>query len=383
MMDRQTRVGLVICVCLVLATGGCLSLADDSIEDDVRERLDEAEPPETVAGEQRISAVLENETIEVTQAVWYRADGSSRVEVDDGEAGPTITVNDGDRIWTYRPDENAVQFTNVTERTGNQLRQLYNSTREIITRLDVTDASEGTVGERDAYHLVLEPREDEESVDISVLDALTRPFSSVGDGESDGGALVGPEPDRAELWLDTESLFPLRTVIESDDSTIETRFRNVSFDPDVPEGHFEFEPPANATVEEITLPDVTEYDTVADADDATSFPVEEPGSLPDGFDLVRAVVTSDDESGETTATLRYGSSDGGFLSVQIRDGTFEQQLSGEQVDLNGKTGTYVTDDVIDSHVLYWSCDGIEYVVTGGQGLDREDVTAVGSSIECG
>ena len=60
----QLRSGLALLGCvLLLVSAGCLSLSDDSLEDEVEDRIEAAEPPETVAGEQhineRIQACLE------------------------------------------------------------------------------------------------------------------------------------------------------------------------------------------------------------------------------------------------------------------------------------------------------------------------------------
>lgn len=384
----QLRSGLALLGCvLLLVCAGCLSLSGDSLENEVVDRIEAAEPPETVAGEQHISAKVENETIEVAQEVWYRADGRLRIETTGsaaGDSGRTVTIDDGERRWTYRPKENTVRYSNATRRSTNQLQQLYNTTSEMLAQLEVTAVDETTLDGHDVYHVVLEPGAEDETVEISVLDAITEPLSPVETGKDEPGddTSAGQVPDRAELWLDQEFLFPLRTQFGVDNDTFRTHYENVTFNPSLPDGYFEFEPPENATVEKITLPEVEQYDDVQTADDATSFPIEAPESLPEGFELDQVTVSTEPDTEETTATLRYEGSEGEFLSIQITDGEFPERSTGESVDLNGQTGTYVTRDDLDIRQLYWDCGDLQYLVIGGEGTGREDVLTVGRSTAC-
>jgi len=402
-MIRPRPVLAALCCVAVLLSVGCLSLADDSIPEDVQQRLEGAEPPETVTGVQNLSyefedgavgdEAFEDGEVVVTQRVWYSADGRSRVVLNGsqfGDSGSTITVNDGEKQWTYTPEENTVRVTNATDLNSNVLAQYYNVTSEMFAQLEVTSANETTVDGRDAYYIVFEPSEEDDTEDVSVLDAITNPLSPLDTGSGDDGddsslgISSGPEPDRAELWLDQEYLFPLRSVIETPNGTVRLSFRDVEFEADVPAERFEFEPPENATVEAIDLPDVQRYDDVEAADEDAPFAVTEPAFVPEGYDLDRVSVTEFAEENRTAASLFYQSDERSFLTVDITDGEPQFGGDGEAVDVDGKNGTYSTSETVGSQRLFWECNGLQYtvIVITDDTIDREDVLRIAESIDC-
>lgn len=385
---------VVVCGVVVLAGAGCLSLSDDSVEDEVRDRLDDAEPPEEVVATQETRADIDDETTSTQQDIWYHADGRSRVvTTDEGTeaVNRTITVNDGEQLWTYFPEENRVRVIPVEEIGNNGtvgMQQFYALHERLLHEMEISDANETVVDGRDAYRVVFEPKDDgsagDDSDGVTVFDAVANPFVGLGDDEeeTDESEAGGRVPNRAEIWFDTEYMFPLRYEIETEDAVVELRFRDVAFNPGIPEQRFTFEPPANATVEEVDLPDTQEYDDVEAASEAAPFEISEPSVVPEGYEFDGVTVTTFEDENRTNAALSYRAGGREFVFVQVTDGEFEAEVDGEPVDVGGTTGTYSSDDGLGGKRLSWECNGLQYAVAGGEDLGRETFIEMARSIGC-
>lgn len=392
---------LALCCVVALLSLGCLSASDNSLESEVRDRLADAEPPEELVATQESTFDGENTSFGVTQDVWYHVDGRSRTETvrdpentGTDEINRTITVDDGEQVWTYISAENRVRVISGDEldrnRTGrNNLRQLYSIHDELLAEMEITTVSETTVDGLDTYHLVLERREGNDNEDdggssVSVFDAIANPLSGFESGD-DGGQVddtFGTAPQRAEIWFDQEYLFPIKSVIETEEITSETVFRDVEFEPGIPAERFEFEPPENATVEQVDLPEVERYDDVDAASEAAPFEISEPSSVPEEYEFDGATVREFEDHNRTVSTLFYRSSEREFVSVQITDGELGFESGGETVDIGGQSGTYSVSETTSTRRLAWECNGLEYAVSADDSIDRETVLEIGQSIGC-
>lgn len=392
---------LALCCAVALLSLGCLSASDDSLEAEVRDRLADAEPPEELVATQESTFDGENTSFSVTQDVWYHADGRSRTETDrDPEntgtaaANRTIIVNDGEQVWTYIPAENRVRVISGDELdqngTGrNALRRLYSIHDELLAEMEITNVSETTVDGLDTYHLVLERRESDSNEDdgggsVSVFDAIANPLSGFESGDDGGDAdnTFGTVPQRSEIWLDQEYLFPVKSVMETEEITSETVFRDVEFEPGIPADRFEFEPPENATVEQVDLPDVERYDDVDAASEAAPFEISEPSSVPEEYEFDQATVTEFEDDNRTVSALFYRSSERDFVSVQVSDGELGFESEGETVDIGGQSGTYSVSETTSTRRLAWECNGLEYAISADDSVDRETVIEIGRSVGC-
>jgi len=380
---------VLLCCLLAVASAGCLSWSDDSLADDVQDQLEAAEPPEEVVATQNFTVENGNNTITATQHVWYHRDGRSRTESVPGEGtdgSRIISVNDGEQIWTYLPAEETVRVRPVNEtdenRTSvNALEQFYGLHDEMLTDMEITSVEETTFGGHDVYHLVVEPDDDDSDDDsISVFDVIADPFSSDESDDGNGEEMNGTVPDRVELWFDQEYLFPLRMIAETDGEVTEVVFRNVSFEPGIPEERFTFEPPDNATVEEVDVPDIEQYDDVESANEAVPFELSEPSFVPEGYERNDVSVSAFEDENRTNAALFYQAGEQEFLVVQVTDGEPRFEVEGESVEFAGMNGTFSSDEQ-GGNQLAWECNGLRYTVSAGD-LDRETVLQVAESIDC-
>jgi len=187
------------------------------------------------------------------------------------------------------------------------------------------------------------------------------------------------------MWLDTQYFFPLKQrtqfALDGDEITSVTTYSNVTFDPELADGTFEFDPPANATISENDLSLGTTHDSPSAVETNATFPVPEP-SVPRDFEFARGRTGS--FNGTETASLVY-TNETTRLTVSVYD--FDQSLggngsfntTGEPVSLGDRNGTYSRAG--PSRSVSWSCAGREYSVSAS-GLSKSFLVEVASSIEC-
>lgn len=177
------------------------------------------------------------------------------------------------------------------------------------------------------------------------------------------------------LWLDTEHFVPLRVnatlVFEGERTVVSQEATEVSFEPGLPPGIFEFDPPAGAAPERTTA-DVTTFESRVDLAAATAFPVPDP-TVPDRFDLSRAQLTV--RSDRAAAVLRY-TSGVNVISVIAGNGSEFDTVTGEPVSVGNRTGRFEVSGQVGRVV--WTCGNYEYAVAGT--VPQETLTAVARSV---
>lgn len=177
------------------------------------------------------------------------------------------------------------------------------------------------------------------------------------------------------LWLDTEHFVPLRTnttlEFRGNRTVISLEATDVAFEPDLPPGVFEFDPPTGAQPERSTAT-VTGYESRADLAAATALPVPNP-TVPGQFELSRAQLTVRPD--RAAAVLRY-TSGVNVISVIAGNGSEFDTASGEPVQVGNRTGRFDVSGQVGRVV--WTCGDYEFAVAGT--VPRETLTSVARSV---
>lgn len=193
-------------------------------------------------------------------------------------------------------------------------------------------------------------------------------------GERDDG--LGQYVVNSTYWFDAEYFHPLavETVISIDGSvTRSTRtYRNVTFNPEIRPGRFQFEPPDDATVTTPPRTSRTTYETVAGAAENVRFDVPAP-DVPAAYDLSSATVSH--RGNATTVALDYENATH-ELTVLTRAPPYPAVPDAESVSLGPVNAT--ASSVLDSTVYRWACDGLGYSVRGE--LPRAELRPIARSV---
>lgn len=378
---------------LLAVSAGCLGLTGGSElpeSDAVTESLGSVEAVEgTLHYEQRVG----NETTELQMEFVQRmTTGEFRATVH--QSSPDVNVemvSNGSRMWVYNRTENTVRTVDL----------------EGVR----TDWNESVAAVADIF-ASLNQSSDNEDVSISPLPAVP----GGGDGSGTGAVGVGSLPDvgnisltyqgtsdaagqrahavsfqpqsneslitNGTLWFDSDRYFPIKTQysasIDGRPSEMTTEYRNLTYNPSIPEGTFTFEPPANATIEDGTE-SVSVFQSRSELERATDRSVPDP-DLPEGYGFAEGTLVQAD--GNTTLTLRYADGEES-LAISKRTPPRESAAANgstgnETVDIDGNEGQFRT--VGQATALSWECGGSQYTVAGQ--LSNEELHDIAESIAC-
>lgn len=137
-------------------------------------------------------------------------------------------------------------------------------------------------------------------------------------------------------------------------------YSNLTYNTSILTDRFTFEPPANATVEHVTLPETTTFESVDATEEPVNVSIRKPTTLPDDYSLQNVTVTTTRSGATTSVSLTYANES---ATLRVSQSTASQSaIQGETVSVAGHTGTYL--EVGDQGVLQWQSDSFTYSVSG-------------------
>jgi outer membrane lipoprotein-sorting protein len=358
MMRNNRLTVLILLVALVLPLAGCgQRITAEEIVDHVQETVANTQDAHAV-----VSASLNAQGIEMsaTAEVWEQSPNKLRavvLETSQAEFEDTVLVTDGQQAWYYEPSQNRVLVGPVEEIETPLPQQLIGEMQELVqVVLDASEvelAGEETVAGKEAYKLILTPKEGDDSQE----------------------AMVFPGNGTATLWVDQEQWFVLKATYEAasfGQGSLEVQ--SFELNPGLPDELFTFDPPEGATVVDVQSKQPMAL-TLEEARANAEFPLLVPTYVPQGATLVEvfevggSIILRYDHSPVVSFTVVQGpeplgpSSGGQAQSVTVR----------------GQDATAVIDEAGGNTFLYWLENGVMMAVGGHLTLD--DAILVAESLQ--
>ncbi len=184
--------------------------------------------------------------------------------------------------------------------------------------------------------------------------------------------------EEIRLWMDYETLFPLRSeaeaVVDGDEHVTTWEFTEVEFDKGFDDKHFDFEKPEDATdVEETT----ETYEVVPEEERDEEAVIEEVsedigygfGSVDDERYELRYAQSSPVYDANPDAVLRYEDTEGDEnVSLWVNDRWDGLMERGTEVEAG--EGTAMFREMDGSNFFDWRCAGDIYTLAGDVGSER-------------
>ncbi|WP_222919572.1 hypothetical protein [Natrinema sp. SYSU A 869] len=364
---------------LVVLAAGCVTLPGGEsgptpTAAELEAQVDDADPPSAATA----TVVSERgDTVAYTEEMWLRDDGATNTETTDGRFR---NVNDGEWAWFYDVGADRVTVIDANRTPDSHFAYLYDTQRTYFDELDVAAIEEATIDGRDTYHVTFEPPRDETvDTDITVLVGDTEFVIPLETSEADESA--EPVADRIDVWIDQETLFPIKQELEGEGIDRTWTYTDLSFGDDIDDERFTFEPPEDAVVAQNVHPYGRSVDSIAAAESETNLTVTEPTHLPAGLER-DSIEVSPSLAGDTmTATLRYVADDRRTLLVSTTTTTRLPDGAGESVTVGGRSVTKVESQF--GTQLAWTCGEQVVSIFASAEFDLETAFAVAESIECG
>ncbi|WP_136688141.1 LolA family protein [Halorhabdus amylolytica] len=331
----------------------------------------------------------DDETITTIERVWRRpGTGQYRIEVVGGTSTASdLKVSDGWTLWLYDDDdERAVRIElNNTVPSGSP-----NRIEQLLAIVNRTDADE-TAQSSDISPLPVVPTDGEQAGSaMGVAGSLTVSYegtATVADRStyvielrSNANTSAFVSDFTQTVWLDQEWYVPLKRVTDyrrSDENvSITVGYENVTFDPDLPDDRFRFDPPANVTVVDADRPRQMHFVDRAGLRAASSFTLPKP-SLPDSFSLVDATRTVGQRV--RSIGLQYASPTARVTISKSNLTWYEPGTEGQSVTVGNRTATLR--NLGTELRISWTCDDARYSVAG-TGVSAEELVTVARSVSC-
>ncbi|WP_336034480.1 LolA family protein [Halobacterium yunchengense] len=306
-----------------------------------------------------------------------------RTELLDGDRQHAVTASNGSVLWLYDEDADAVTRVPLAETppgeatAGDRVERLFAALNVTRPTASASATVEGPVA---ALPVVPEAN--------GATDAPSATNARVGVTYEGTGAVDGREAYvlRIEpaasgafeqtLWVDRETFFPLqRETSWSDDGTpvtVTTTYENVTVNPGLDADTFQFDAPADATVETLETPETTAFDGVADLRAATDAPVPAL-DLPPSFRLTYATETTGRVHG---AGVRYANE-----TALVTAATYNRTAP---VDGDRTVSVHGREAVVDTGPttsVSWNCDDYRYTVRG-RGVTADFLVSVARGVDC-
>jgi outer membrane lipoprotein-sorting protein len=319
--------------------------------------------------------------------------GEARSVTISGASKGMVSVTNGSTIWLYNRSANRVRKLEFNSSLGSR-NATFESIETIFSQLNDRESSEElTPGEISQLPVV--PKT---GVTSGRVDSSTESLSFYGNvsvtyigttsvhGRETYEVHLTPTGNESvmkntTMWFDAEWFYPIksRSIVKFDGERqiVETTYRNVTFNPTIPEGTFEFEPPANATIVESSY-ESQSYDSRAEIASATEIKLPSP-DLPEEYRFKSGRITVNNEI--ETVALEYANGSAEILITKRpvqSNSTLDDSDSGEPIDIGGQNGHAET--IGDQHVISWQCGGWKYLVMGEQ--SQKTLLEIAKSMSC-
>lgn len=379
-LSSRRRTALLCLLAVSLLVAGCSGLTNDEPElPDGEEAAERFSSLDAYNATLVTETTFNNQTSEARIERTVRPSTGEQYQVSRGDGNQTITVSNGTTTWIYRPATNSVTITQFEQ--GQQS----NRTEQIQTLIDSVEDDESSGTRAMPILPFFSASSSGDSTSTTETDFWSDPLRVSYEGVEtvDGRETHVISMQSAEgaerqlnqtLYFDAEYFVVLKgeyeMTLEEDGTTVagKIELKDVDFDPNVSDDIFEFEPPANATVERPTE-DIDQYESYSELEQASEKPVPDP-SVPAEFEFDTGTVTQNGTS------LLYTDGSTTLILTRRQAGTIPEEA--EQITRDGRT--YYYSERFGTHTIRWECGDTLYSISGD--LDKETLLDIGASVEC-
>lgn len=331
---------------------------------------------------------LGNATNTTIRIATRPASGVSRIEIlaPPSRAG-NVVVNNGTTVWRY--NASAERATRLSRPSINRTGSVGRTVERLVTRAKAESAANASMSVGVSPLPVVPGTPTPVSAVVGASNRINTTYLGRDTVAGRSAYVVRTRPvDPANstmlnrtVWLDAERFLTLKSHsvfrFDGDRIVFHQRVENLSIDPDIPDGTFEFTPPADATVEEAGSSfDTDQYGSVGELAAAVDMSVPRP-EVPGEFELESARQSTYDDVRSVSLTYR---ADTQQLSVTKQNRTAGNgSADGEPVRIGDRRGTYSSFGATGT--VRWTCGGHRYHVGGT--VPKETLLRVAESVACG
>ncbi|HJH31699.1 MAG TPA: outer membrane lipoprotein-sorting protein [Methanosarcinaceae archaeon] len=287
--------------------------------------------------------------------MYKKPDKYKIVQTQPAETAGSLSVSDGETVWTYDPQQNTVIVMEMPDRPEQNGQDYLKLIGMMMNESDFSLEGTEKVDGRTTYIIDMSPKD-----------------------ESDSG-MFGD----MKVWVDKETWMPLKMELKDADGNpmYSMEYRNFQINTGISDEEFQFEIPEGAEVQTMDMDEfvMPESITLEEAREEATFDILVPSYLPDGYEFDHAMVI---QGFVEIVSLTYKNDDErlGISETVLGD---EPQASpimdiAEVVSINGVEGKLVK-IYGESKMLQWEIGNLQLTITGT--LDNEELIKIAGSMQ--
>lgn len=279
-----------------------------------------------------------------------------------GKENKTVSVSDGEIIWSYTPDTNTVTKIKLPDSKASEPTKsdYVNIINELLNDTNVTLQGVESVDGRNAYLLETTPKE------------------SDGDYE-----LI----HKTKIWVDQETWMPLKyeTYNGNGNITMKLEIRDLKVNTGIPDSEFKFEIPKGAKIVDMGEIKLPEGLSLEEAREKASFEILIPEYLPEGYEFNNSVIydnsifSSENQTSEIVE-ITYTKDK---AIIDLTETVFNNQSSnvavmndGEDIKINEIDGKYIS--MGKTKLLTWKLGDVNLSLCAS--LEKDEMLKIAESI---
>ncbi|WP_167880943.1 outer membrane lipoprotein-sorting protein [Methanococcoides sp. AM1] len=355
---------LLLLMCSALFSAGCVDeqLTAEEIAEQMQQK---SENIEDYSYTMYITSSLDGEDYVLESEMLFKEPRKMKsVVIQPAEEAGSLTVSDGETIWTYIPNENTVMQIEMPDISEDAQMDYVGMIGGILNESDISFLGIDEFDSRTVYVIRMMPKEETET-----------PFFG----------------SNVKAWIDKETWMPLKYEMYDEDENpmISFEIRNLKVNTGISDDEFEFKIPEGAEVEVIDPIDMNEIAapeevTLEEAEDTAGFDLLLPSYIPEGYEFDCALIFNNSATFEEDVfekvILVYNKGDDWIRISEVVYETGSSDISdlddAETVGINGSEGKFVA--FVQTNLLRWTTGDIELSILGME--DKDEIVKVAESM---
>ncbi|OED07228.1 outer membrane lipoprotein-sorting protein [Methanosarcina sp. A14] len=359
-MKKFSSIFVLTFIVVALFASGCAE-KDLSAEQIASQMMDKENNTRDYSYTMHMTSYFGGETKESESKTMFKKPNMIKsIVTEPGKENQTVSVSDGNILWSYTPDTNTVTKIKISKTSELTKNDYTNIIDDFLNDTNVTVLGVENVDGRKTYLLETTPKENDGDYELIY---------------------------KTKIWVDQETWMPLRYETYNGDGnrTMKLEIQDLQVNTGLPDSEFKFEVPEGAKIVDLGEIKPPEKLSLEEARKEASFKILTPEYLPEGYEFNNSMVYnnsqfSPENQSFETVEITY-TKDEAFISLaetvstnQSSDSTIMDR--GEDIQINGIDGKYLS--MGKTKLLMWKLGEVNLSLCSS--LEKDEMLKIAESI---
>jgi outer membrane lipoprotein-sorting protein len=347
-------------ITVALVASGCTE-KNLSAEEIATKMLDKENSIQDYSYTMHMTSYIGGETKEIESKTMFKKPNMIRsIVTEPGKENQTISVSDGQSLWSYTPDTNTVTKIKLSKASEPTKNDYVNIVGEFLNDTNVTLLGVENIDGRTTFLLETIPKETDGDYELIY---------------------------KTKIWVDQETWMPLKyeTYNGSGNPTMKLEIRDLKVNTGIPDSEFKFKVPSGAKIVDMGEIKPPEELSLEEARKKASFKILTPEYLPEGYEFSNSMIYNNSKfssEGQTSETVELTYTED-KASISLTETVSKNQSSGaavmdksEDIMINGIEGKYIS--MGKMKLLRWKLGDVNLSLCAS--LEKDEMLKIAESI---